>query len=122
MMDEKLIECSAEAMGVYIRLLCIMHKSEGYGKILLKPKDKQNASKGSSKIKLFAFKLLKYMPYEYDVIERSLQELVNKKVLHIEGDYLIQKRMVRDNELSKKRAKADAKDKIKIQFKNIGVN
>jgi uncharacterized protein YdaU (DUF1376 family) len=40
--DEKLIECSAQSTGVYIRLMCIMHKSEDYGKILLKQKDKQS--------------------------------------------------------------------------------
>jgi hypothetical protein len=39
--DEKLIECSAQATGVYVRLMCIMHKSEDYGKILLRQKDKQ---------------------------------------------------------------------------------
>ena len=51
--DEKLIECSAESTGVYIRLLCIMHKSQEYGRILLKQKDKQSESKLSD----FAFKL-----------------------------------------------------------------
>ena len=28
MTDEKLSECSAESTGVYIRVMCIMHKSQ----------------------------------------------------------------------------------------------
>ena len=53
--DEKLIECSASATGVYIRVMCIMHKSDPYGMILLKQKDKQT----SSTIQNFALKLIK---------------------------------------------------------------
>ncbi len=40
--DEKLAECSAESTGVYIRLMCILHKSEEYGCILLKTKRQAN--------------------------------------------------------------------------------
>lgn len=47
--DEKLAECSAESEGIYIRLMCFMHKSEHYGKIKInaidKAKHKQKASK-----------------------------------------------------------------------------
>jgi len=31
--DEKLMECSAETTGVYIRLLCILHKQKEYGQM-----------------------------------------------------------------------------------------
>lgn len=48
MTDEKLNECSAKANGIYIRLMCIMHKSEEYGTILLKQKYKQNESKSEN--------------------------------------------------------------------------
>jgi hypothetical protein len=72
--DEKLIECSAESTGVYIRLLCILHKSEEYGKLLLKQKDKQDLKR----LKNFALKLLKQMPYTIAVIEKSLDELLNE--------------------------------------------
>jgi hypothetical protein len=98
--DEKLIECSAEATGVYIRLICILHKTEEYGKILLKQKDKQT----SKHTKNFALKLHKQMPYTIEVIEKALDELVAEDVIQIEGDYLYQKRMVRDNEISIKRS------------------
>jgi len=103
--DEKLIECSAEATGVYIRLLCIMHKSQEYGVILLKQKSKQN----SSKILEFAYKLAKQMPWDVDTILRGLTELVEEGVVTIDGDRLYQKRMVKDGQISEKRAKSGQK-------------
>ena len=68
--DEKLVECSAESTGVYIRLMCLMHKSEQYGAILLKQKDKQTGKQ----IYDFACKLMRQMPYDIETIERSLTE------------------------------------------------
>jgi len=39
MTDEKLNECSAASHGIYIKgIMCLMHKSETYGKIMLKHK------------------------------------------------------------------------------------
>ena len=112
--DEKLIECSAESTGVYIRLLCILHKSEEYGKILLKQKDKQTLKP----VKNFAEKLLKQMPYTIEIITKSLQELIDEGVILIEGDILYQKRMVRDNEISVKRAESGKKGGEKTWFAN----
>jgi uncharacterized protein YdaU (DUF1376 family) len=103
--DEKLIECSAKATGVYVRLMCIMHKSEDYGKILLKQKDKQN----DKQIENFAIKLGKQMPYSQQEIHDALQELLAEKVLSVEGDSLVQKRMVKDNALSLVRSEAGKK-------------
>lgn len=103
--DEKLIECSAQANGVYIRLMCLMHKSEEYGVILLKQKDKQT----DEPVHNFALKLVKPLPYDLIVIEECLYELLNEKVIHLHGDRLIQKRMVKDSEISEKRASAGKK-------------
>lgn len=103
--DEKLIECSAKSTGVYVRLMCIMHKSEVYGKILLKQKDKQK----TKQIENFAIKLGKQMPYTVQEVQEGLEELLAEQVLHIDGDFLIQKRMVNDNILSLKRAEAGSK-------------
>ena len=100
--DEKLIECSAESTGVYIRLLCLMHKSDEYGTILLKQKYKQTESTCLN----FAYMIAKQMPYSEDVVNRSLEELLQEGVLLLEDDKLIQKRMVKDNELSLVRSKA----------------
>lgn len=103
--DEKLMECSASATGVYIRIMCIMHKSEEYGTILLKQKDKQS----TEQINNFASKIAKFLPYDYDTILSALNELLEENVLHIDGDKLIQKRMMKDGNISDKRALAGAK-------------
>lgn len=111
--DEKLIECSAESTGVYIRLLCIMHKSEPYGAVLLKQKYKQNCEQsGKQNIKQifnFACQIAKQMPFDVDTIARSLDELVSEGVLVLDGDILYQKRMVKDGKTSDIRAKAGKK-------------
>lgn len=103
--DEKLAECSAESTGVYIRLMCILHKSDEYGCILLKQKDKQNKNICLD----FAYKLARQMPYDVDTIQRSLEQLIEEKVLILDGDKLYQKRMVKDGEISEKRSNAGSK-------------
>lgn len=103
--DEKLRECSAESIGVYIMLMCILHKQVEYGTILLKQKDKQNCSTCLN----FALKLAKQLPFDVATIERALIELIEVGVLHLEGDKLIQRRMVKDAQLSQKRAAAGKK-------------
>ena len=110
--DEKLNECSAATQGIYIKIMCLMHKSNQYGTILLKQKDKQNGSK----IKNFASKLVRHLPFTENEIESALTELVEEEVLHIEGDKIYQKRMVKDNDLSLKRAKAGKKGGDKNKF------
>lgn len=109
MSDEKLNECSAESTGVYIRLMCVMHKSEEYGKILLKQKYKQNTEQNDGNCLQFARQLTKQMPYDIEIIERSLKELLEEGVITLDGDTIYQKRMVRDAELSDKRAVAGKK-------------
>ena len=125
--DEKLADCSASANGVYIRLMCILHKSETYGKILLKQKYKQNESMCLN----FASMLLRQMPYMISEIHDGLEELLDNEIIEIDGDYLLQKRMVKDGELSEKRAVAGkkggrkttgsclSKSQSKTQSKNI---
>lgn len=103
--DEKLIECSAEAHGVYLRLLCIMHKSNPYGTILLRQKDQQSAQQ----VKNFATKLDKHLPFSFEVIENALNELIEQDVIQIYDAKLSQKRMVRDNEISLLRSEAGKK-------------
>lgn len=103
--DEKLAECSAQATGVYIRIMCLMHKSEQYGRILLKQKHKQT----DEQILNFASMLAKHFPYDVAVIKSSLLELLDEGVLKIEDDLLIQKRMVKDYETSVKRAMSGKK-------------
>lgn len=97
MTDEKLNECSAATHGVYIKgIMCLMHKSETYGKILLRQKYKQNESKEKN----FALMLANHLPYSVDVIFAALTELIEEGVCYYEDDYLCQKRMIKDGELS----------------------
>lgn len=114
--DEKLAECSAQSTGVYIRLMCLMHKSGQYGCILLKQKDKQS----DSKIQNFAVKLARQMPYTVAVIADALEELLEEGVIQIEDDTLSQKRMVKDAELSDTRSAAGKKGKKAAQKSGSG--
>lgn len=103
--DEKLNECSASTQGVYVKIMCLMHKSNDYGVILLKQKDKQTSIQSSN----FALKLVKHLPFTETEIEKAVEELIEEGVLILEGDKLIQKRMVKDNDVSVKRSKAGKK-------------
>lgn len=94
--DEKLIECSASAHGVYFRLMCILHKQETYGLLCLKQKYKQN----ESKVICFALLLCRQMPFRAEAIQDALEELIEEKVIYIDGDNLIQKRMLHDGKIS----------------------
>jgi len=115
MTDEKLMECSASATGVYIRVMCVMHKSVKYGTFLLKQKDKQS----SNQILNFATKLGKHLPYDLEVIISGLDELINEGCLYIEGDILIQKRMVEDGSLSETRSKSGSSGGKKSQSNRL---
>lgn len=103
--DERLLECSASATGVYIRLMCMMHMSEVYGKIALKPRD-LSLFGGNDPLELFASQLVRHMPYDRKEILNALKELVAEGVIYVDGNYLCQKRMIRDAEISEKRAEA----------------
>lgn len=103
--DEKLIECSPATTGVYIRLMCIMHKSKEYGSILLQQKDKQSPQQ----IKNFAAKLARQMPWPSGMIESGLSELLCEGVLEMDDGKLFQPRMIKDNYLSLLRSEVGKK-------------
>jgi len=105
MTDEKLANCSAESTGVYIRLMCLMHKSQEYGKILLRQKFRQT----DRQISNFAEMLVKHLPYSKEVIERSIEELIEEEVIFIDGNALCQKRMIKDGYLSQIRSNSGRK-------------
>lgn len=92
--DEKLRECSAQATGVFIRLMCLMHISEPYGRVSLS----KGYSQGLSTCLDFAKKVSTQLPYELSVINSGIKELLDVGVLYIEGNCLCQKRMIRDFE------------------------
>jgi hypothetical protein len=103
MTDEKLNECCAATHGIFIKgIMCLMHKSEEYGKIVLKQKDQQT----DNTVRNFAAKIQKHVPYSIPEIEAALFELIAEKVVYIEGNSLCQKRMIEDNIKSEVKAKA----------------
>ena len=103
--DEKLNSCSWATQGVYIKILCVLHKQESYGKILFKQMDKQNLSRSFN----FALQLLQQIPCrEFDMIN-AINELLENNVLSIDGDYLLQKRMVKDGQISMARTESGKK-------------
>lgn len=114
MTDEKLMECSASATGVYIRLMCVMHKSHPYGTILLKQKDKQN----KNQLINFANKIAKHLPYDLSTILSGLEELLSEKCLTIEDDLLKQKRMYEDGKISETRSESGRNGGKATQTKN----
>ena len=103
--DEKLMECSASSVGVYIKLLCILHKQNDYGAMSLKDRDR----KSENILNDFAVKIAKFLPWNDDVVFMALDELVAENVLTIDGDRLLQKRMHKDGAISDARSKAGKK-------------
>lgn len=114
MSDEKLRECSAESVGVYIFVMCVLHKSDTYGS--MKIKDKYFCLDFAYTFAYdfaspCALMLVRHLPFSEEVIRNSLVELIKEGVLSIdtENNILYQKRMVNDGLLSETRAKAGSK-------------
>jgi len=113
--DEKLRECSAQTVGVYIMIMCLMHKSQEYGKISLSKFDKRTDNITND----FANKLMKHIPFPFHTVTCSLEELLDRDVLTMENEAIIQKRMVKDNVISEKRAASGKKGGITTQSKDF---
>lgn len=103
--DEKLNMCSWTTQGIYIKILCILHKQSSYGSILFKQNYKQN----ESAINYFASILIKNLPCQYSDMVGALSELIDFEVLIIDDLGLHQKRMVKDGQISDERSKAAKK-------------
>lgn len=112
--NNKLKMCSLHAHGLMINLMCLLHKEDSYGEILLNQKFKQN----ESNIQNFALMFARMLPFAREEIITALLELVNENVLVIEGDKLICRRMVKDASLSKIRASSGKKGGRKAKKKD----
>ena len=97
--DEKLNMCSWKTQGIYIKVLCILHKQTDYGSIVL-------FKQTSKQILDFALILIKQIPCSIEDMQEALEELIFYNVLTITDNKLLQKRMVKDGEVSLKRSKA----------------
>lgn len=109
MTDEKLNMCSWATQGIYIKILCVLHKQDLYGKILFKQNSKQTDKQNESMIDFFASVLVRQIPCQFDEMKLALMELIENDVMSINDEYLYQKRMVRDGEISDTRSKAAKK-------------
>jgi hypothetical protein len=122
MNDEKLKPCSAESIGVYIRLMCLLHKCEEYGALTFDDLDERTNDICYD----FATKLLPHLLFKHDVVLRGLHELIARKILMLDGERLYQKRMVKDGNTSAVRVsagsaggKAKAKNSSKTSSKRL---
>jgi hypothetical protein len=111
--DEKLNNCSPSAQGIYIKIMCLFHKCDPYGGILLEQKDKQTDNICLN----FAKKIAKQLPFDSSDIYAAMQELLDEKVLRINDNFLYQKRMVKDSDISTKRSGVGSKGGKKTQSK-----
>lgn len=113
MTSNKLRMCSPLAHGVLINVLCVLHRENEYGKILLRQKFKQKSSNCLN----FAEQLACILPFDVRDIEAGLRELLAEDVLKIEGDYLISEKLESLADISQKRSKAGKKGGIKSSKK-----
>lgn len=111
--DEKLNKCCPATQGIYIKIMCLFHKCDPYGGILLEQKDKQTEDICFN----FARLLSRQLPFDSIEIKSALEELLHEKVLLMDNDFLYQKRMVRDNGLSILRSEIGKKGGTNTQKK-----
>lgn len=109
--NTKLKSCSAMAHGIMINIMLLMHKEGDYGKVLLKQKFKQT----DKQILNFASQFAKVLPFDLLEIENGLVELFDEKILLFDEDFIICSRMVRDAEISEKRALSGSKGGFSTQ-------
>jgi len=113
MNNNKLKLCSPGSHGLMISIMCLMHKEEEYGKILLKQKFKQT----DKQILNFASQIAKQTSFDLLDVELYLTELITEKVLFFEDDYLICNRMVKMANISTIRAGVGKEGGIQTQLK-----
>lgn len=102
MNNTRLKMCSPAAHGMMVTIMCLMHKEQEYGKMLLRQKFRQN----ENTVQNFAEQIARLSAFDSKEVIGPLTELVTEGVLKIEGDVLYSERMVNDNGLSQKRAVA----------------
>lgn len=111
MNNNKLKLCSPGAHGLMISIMCLMHKSEEYGVILLKQKYKQSDKQRQN----FASQIAKLTSFDFLEIENYFYELLDENVLEIDGEKLICWRMFKDGKTSRNRSFSGKKGGSKTQ-------
>ena len=117
--NNKLKLCTPATHGLLINIMCLMHKEDNYGTILLKQKFKQS----NKQIINFASMFARMLAFDLVEIKPALEELIEEKILIIDNDLMICARMVKDAEISEMRANAGSKGgNITQKNKVKGVN
>jgi len=139
--DERLRDCEASSVGVYIYTICLLFKSDNQGKYMIPENLKQKHKSFLHDILLmqndmqtykqklsicmtlcmhfcmdFACVLHRYLPYQDEVIAKGLYDLLLNKVLLLDEDSLYQKKMVSDSLLSISRSKSGKNGAKKREF------
>lgn len=112
--NNKLKLCSPGAHGLLISIMCILHKEETYGRLLLKQRFKQTDNQKRN----FALQVAKLSAFDFAEIEPFFYELIEEEVIKIEGDFLINERMEHDGKISLARSKAGRSGGKATQEKN----
>lgn len=109
MASAKVRKCSETTRGVYIDILCVLHKEKRRGSYSLhnqelKPMNSRSKTQLAlakpaeiQRLPYFAEFLVKRTGSSKSVILKALQELYHREILVVEGDTLIQPRMYRDS-------------------------
>lgn len=100
----KLNRCTANAHGIMINTMLNMHMEEDYGCISLNDLVKQNDNQQHNQQAQAVSILCKLLPFERHEVEQGLDELLQRKILYLENNMLVCKRMVKDNEISELRS------------------
>jgi hypothetical protein len=79
-----------------------MHKSEKYGTFAIKDKDRISDEISDDFARVFTL----FCPFDFETVRSAFRELLDEGVVEIYRNEMRQKRMVKDGELSEKRAVA----------------
>lgn len=130
--DLQLMDCNPNAHGVYIKLLCLLFKCTPKGRIkiksecmdqfssiLLKQNLEQNNKQISKHLKniclCIAPYFAKHLKFDVPDVEVGLFQLLDNDVIYLEGNYLCQKRMLKDYEISLVRSSAGSAGGLNTQ-------
>lgn len=133
--DPKVCECNAGSVGVYIMLMCLLFDTETKGKhrlnseclqqfdeILPRQNSQQINQQTSQQLldicRCVAEHLAKHLPFTEKEVREGLHELLVNNVLYLEGNFLCQKRMIKDAKISEIRASSGKKGADATNKKN----
>lgn len=124
--DPKVCACNSGPVGVYIMLMCLLFDNDIKGKHRLNsdclksfadilPRQNVQQINQQTPQQLFdicccvAEQLAKHLPFTEKEVKEGLHELLVNNVLYLEGNFLCQKRMIKDAKISEIRSSSGKK-------------